>query len=163
MTTGKNTSGGNARQATRPVPSKVRELLNDQANGLPVWIRAPKQGVEFYTGFSRAKLYELAGAAKIRSVSIRGIGQGKGTRLFHLQSVLDFIAKCEQQGAVRGIKFNPLATLLALTFCDHNLMPLLLVLLLTAMVIFVCVKRERESKVLVVWIRNLFDGGKGPD
>ena len=82
--------------STRPVPAKARELLNDQSNGLPVWIRSPKQGVEFYSGFSRAKLYECAGKGHFRSVSIREPGQVKGTRLFHLQSILDFIAKCEQ-------------------------------------------------------------------
>lgn len=81
---------------TRPMPAKARELLNDQSNGLPVWIRSPKQGVEFYSGFSRSKLYELAGKGEIRSVSIREPGAIKGTRLFLLSSVLDFIAKCEQ-------------------------------------------------------------------
>lgn len=98
MSIEKNRSGGNqARQTTRPVPAKARELLQDQANGLPVWIRSPKQGVEFYSGFSRAKLYEGAGKGHFRSVSIRAPGQVKGTRLFHLQSILDFIAQCEQQ------------------------------------------------------------------
>jgi len=94
--------GSNAPQTTRPMPAKARELLQDQANGLPVWIRAPKQGVEFYTGLSRAKLYELAGAGKIKSVSIREPGQVKGTRLFLLQSILDFISTCEQPGTVNG-------------------------------------------------------------
>lgn len=103
MNNASNTSnvGSNAQQTnTRPVPAKARELLNDQSNGLPVWIRSPKAGVEFYCGFSRAKLYEGAGKGYFRSVSIRQPGQVKGTRLFHLQSILDFIAKCEQQGAV---------------------------------------------------------------
>lgn len=93
-------AGKQARQTTRPVPAKARELLSDQSNGLPVWIRSPKQGVEFYSGFSRAKLYEGAGKGHFRSVSIREPGQVKGTRLFHLQSILDFIAKCEGQGTV---------------------------------------------------------------
>lgn len=92
-------NSSNERETTRPVPAKARELLQDQSSGLPVWIRPPKQGVEFYTGLSRAKLYELAGAGKIKSVSIREPGQVKGTRLFRLQSILDFIAKCEQQRA----------------------------------------------------------------
>jgi hypothetical protein len=100
MPTKKNTSGSNAQPTTRPVSAKARELLNDQSNGLPVWIRAPKQGVDFYSGFSRAKLYEGAGKKHFRSVSIREPGQVKGTRLFHLQSILDFIARCEQQGMV---------------------------------------------------------------
>lgn len=78
------------------MPAKARELLQDQSNGLPVWIRSPKRGVEFYTGFSRAKLYEGAGKGHFRSVSIRQPGQVKGTRLFNLQSILEFIEKCEQ-------------------------------------------------------------------
>jgi len=92
--------GNQAQPTTRPVPAKARELLQDQSNGLPVWIRSPKQGVEFYSGFSRAKLYEGAGKGHFRSVSIREPGQVKGTRLFHLQSILDFIARCERQGTV---------------------------------------------------------------
>ena len=97
-----NNTGEQARQTTRPVPQKARELLNDQSNGLPVWIRPPKSGLEFYSGFSRAKLYEGAGKGHFRSVSIRAPGQVKGTRLFNLQSVLDFIARCEQQGTVKA-------------------------------------------------------------
>jgi len=83
----------------RPIPAKARELLQDQARGLPVWIRPPKQGVEFYTGLSRSKLYEGAGKGHFRSVSIREPGQVKGTRLFFLQGILDFIERCEQQAA----------------------------------------------------------------
>jgi hypothetical protein len=91
--------GKQDQQTSRPVPAKARELLQDQASGLPSWIRSPKQGVEFYSGLSRSKLYELAGRGAIRSVSIRQPGQVKGTRLFYLQSILDFIAKCEQEAA----------------------------------------------------------------
>jgi hypothetical protein len=90
-------AGDQTRQTTRPVPARARELLQDQSNGLPVWIRPPKIGVEFYCGFSRAKLYEGAGKGHFRSVSIREPGQVKGTRLFNLQSILDFIAKCERE------------------------------------------------------------------
>jgi hypothetical protein len=91
-----NRTGDNkAQQTSRPVPAKARELLQDRDAGLPVWIRSPKQGVEFHSGLSRSKLYELAGKRCIRSVSIREPGQVKGTRLFHLQSILDFIAQCE--------------------------------------------------------------------
>jgi hypothetical protein len=93
------TNGGKSASNTRPVPQKARELLNDQSNGLPVWIRPPKSGLEFYSGFSRAKLYEGAGKGHFRSVSIRAPGQVKGTRLFNLQSVLDFIARCEKSAA----------------------------------------------------------------
>ena len=85
---------------TRPVSAKARELLSDQLHGLPVWIRSPKQGVDHWTGFSRAKLYEGATKGHFRSVSIREPGQVKGTRLFHLKSILDFIARCEQAADV---------------------------------------------------------------
>ena len=100
---------------TRPVPAKVQKLLQDQANGRPVWIRSPKRGVEFYTGFSRAKLYEGAGKGHFRSVSIRQPGQVKGTRLFNLQSILEFIEKCEQAAETP----DPNATLQA-TERQHN-------------------------------------------
>jgi hypothetical protein len=71
--------------------ARARELLNDRQNTLPVWIRAPKFGPEFYSGFSRSKLYELQSEGKIISRSIREPGQIKGTRLFNLRSILEFI------------------------------------------------------------------------
>jgi hypothetical protein len=85
---------------TRPVSAKARDLLSDhQSNGLPVWIRPPRNGgVEFYSGISRSKLYELAGKGRIESRSIREPGQIKGTRLFLLSSILNFIANCGQEG-----------------------------------------------------------------
>ena len=97
-------SESTARQTnTRPIPEKARELLNTQQNGKPEWIRAPRGGgVEFYTGFSRARLYQGAKDKEFRSVSIRKPGQTKGCRLFHLQSILDFIAQCEQDAVKEG-------------------------------------------------------------
>ena len=86
-----------ARETTRPVSAKARELLNDQSAGRAVWIRPPKQGVEFYTGLSRAKLYSLASEGKIVTRSLRDPGAIKGTRLFLLQSVLDYIEQCGQE------------------------------------------------------------------
>jgi hypothetical protein len=97
-----NNGGSNARQTTRTAPAKVRELIQDQSSGFPVWIRSPKIGVEFYTGLSRAKLYEGSKKGHFRSVSIREPGQVKGTRLFHLQSILDFILKCEIESTQAG-------------------------------------------------------------
>ena len=90
-----NKTGGRPTCKTRLAP-KARELLQDRDGNLPCWVRSPKIGTEFYSGFSRAKLYELAGDGKIRSVSIREPGQKRGCRLFHLKSILDFIEKCEQ-------------------------------------------------------------------
>jgi hypothetical protein len=74
---------------------RVDELLADHHAGLPVWIRAPKKGPEFFTGLSRSKLYELDSKRLIRSASIREPGQVKGTRLFNLASILAFIEEHE--------------------------------------------------------------------
>ena len=60
----------------------------------PVWVRAPKSGPGHYTGFSRSKLYDLEAKGKIVSRSIREPGQIRGTRLFNLRSILDFIDGC---------------------------------------------------------------------
>jgi hypothetical protein len=68
------------------------ELLTLRDGLLPVWIRAPKSGPEHYSGLSRSKLYELAKRNKIRSKSIREEKwHTRGTRLFHLASILQFI------------------------------------------------------------------------
>src|ERR1039458_86896 len=93
------TNGGATARQTRPLSPKAAELLNDRNGNLPCWVRSPKFGAEYFSGFSRAKLYELAGKNLIRSVSIREPGQVKGTRLFHLASILAFIEKCEQGAA----------------------------------------------------------------
>jgi hypothetical protein len=70
---------------------KAAELLNDRAGALPVWIRPPSRGQEFYTGLSRPKLYQLAADGKIVTRSLREPGQIKGTRLFLLSSILAYI------------------------------------------------------------------------
>ena len=49
-------------------------------------------------GLSRTKLYQLAGAGKVRSVSLREPGQSKATRLFHVESLRGFIQSFEQEG-----------------------------------------------------------------
>ena len=74
---------------------RVAELLADRHTSLPVWIRSPKSGPEHYTGFSRSKLYDLERKGKILSRSIREPGQIRGTRLFNLKSILDFIDACD--------------------------------------------------------------------
>ncbi len=79
----------------RKLSPQVAELLAERDGLLPIWIRSPKSGNDHYTGFSRSKLYMLASGGHIRSVSIREPGQVKGVRLFHLASVLDYIARCE--------------------------------------------------------------------
>jgi len=77
--------------------TRTQELQSERQGSLPVWIRSPKKGTEHYSGLSRAKLYELAGAGKIRSVSLRSPGQIKGTRLFLLSSIFEYFEKCEGQ------------------------------------------------------------------
>src|SRR5260370_41843314 len=79
--------------------ARVDELLGDRNGMLPVWIRSPKTGPEYYSGFTRSKLYQLAEEGKIRSTSIRKPGQVKGTRLFNLRSILDFIDACAAERA----------------------------------------------------------------
>ncbi len=81
---------------SRSSPAGVTELLQDRNGNLPCWVRSPKIGPEYFSGFGRAKLYELAANGKIRAVSIREPGQNKGTRLFNLASILAFIENCEQ-------------------------------------------------------------------
>jgi hypothetical protein len=71
------------------------EIPNER--GRPVWIRPPKVGsLEFYSGASRAKLYQWEAEGKIRGGSIKDPKKKKGTHFFHLQSILDFIEKTIQ-------------------------------------------------------------------
>jgi hypothetical protein len=83
----------------RSVQGRATQLVCERVGNLPVWVRAPKHGNEFYSGCSRAKLYEWAAKGFIRSVSIREPGRIKGVRLFHLASILTFIERFEA-GAV---------------------------------------------------------------
>jgi hypothetical protein len=102
----KLTEGGLSVPAEKPSfrrDRKVNDLLNERAHARPVWIRSPKAGSEFYSGLSRAKLYELAAEGKIRSVSLRSPGQVKGTRLFLLESILEFIEACEREFTASGL------------------------------------------------------------
>jgi len=90
------------KSATSRRQVRVSQLLSDRQGTLPVWIRSPKSGPEFYSGFTRSKLYEAAAKGYIRSVSIREPGQLKGTRLFLLSSILAFIEKCEAKAKTEG-------------------------------------------------------------
>jgi hypothetical protein len=72
---------------------RALSLLADKRGNLPVWIRPPKTGADYWSGFCRSKLYQLSRDGHIRSVSIRQPGQVKGTRLFQLKSILDFIER----------------------------------------------------------------------
>ena len=91
-------------EAALSASQRLRELLAERQGRLPVWIRSPKSGPEFYSGFTRSKLYEAAAKGYIRSVSIREPGQLKGTRLFLLSSILAFIEKCEAEATAERSK-----------------------------------------------------------
>jgi len=75
--------------------TKLNDIMQDWDGPLPVWIRPPKVGLEFFTGLSRSKLYSLAEEGKIKTRSLRAPGQIKGTRLFLLKSILDHIESSE--------------------------------------------------------------------
>jgi len=87
----------------RSLAPRAQDLIQERTGAIPIWIRCPKSGPCPWTAFSRSKLYELAGKGHIRSVSIREPGQVKGSRLFHTQSILDYIAKCEAEAMKEGI------------------------------------------------------------
>ncbi|MFZ0827542.1 MAG: hypothetical protein WAO02_08975 [Verrucomicrobiia bacterium] len=86
---------GALENSSRSLAPSVAQIMADRDGSLPVWVRAPKRGHEFYSGCTRPKLYEWAGKGFIRSVSIREPGKIKGVRLFHLASILAFIERCE--------------------------------------------------------------------
>lgn len=74
----------------RPTPAT---LLAEREGPLPVWIRAPKIGPEYFTGLTRSKLYDGASKGYFKSVSLREPGCIHGCRLWHLESVLAWIEK----------------------------------------------------------------------
>jgi hypothetical protein len=90
-------AGAPANGGTCSLRTRAAEFMADRDGVLPVWVRAPKHGHEFFSGCSRPKLYEWAGKGFIRSVSIREPGRIKGVRLFHLASILAFIERCEME------------------------------------------------------------------
>jgi hypothetical protein len=80
----------NAHSKRRLAPS-VSELLAEQQDGLPFWVRAPRRGYERFSGLTRAKLYQLASDGLIESASLRENGKTRGCRLFKLRTILAHI------------------------------------------------------------------------
>lgn len=101
VTSGINRNGDKTQHGGRLTPLAA-ERLSERESILPVWIRAPKNGLDPVTGLSRAKLYQLAGEGKILTRCLREKGRVRGVRLFGLSSVLDYINDCpsgmEQEG-----------------------------------------------------------------
>lgn len=78
---------------------QAAKLLLESEEGLPVWVRAPARGLEPHTGLSRGRLYALYRDGLVRTASLRPRGAVRGVRLFHLRSLLDYIAGCEESRA----------------------------------------------------------------
>lgn len=70
---------------------QVADLLADRQGALPIWFRPPLGHLEPFTGLSRTRLYRLAAAGHIRSISLRQPGMLKGTRLFNMPSLLAYL------------------------------------------------------------------------
>lgn len=85
-----NETGKTGNNSLKPTAA---DLLADRQGSLPVWVRPPKRGPEYFSGFTRPKLYQLAAEGKIKTASIRENGALKGVRLFHLASVLAYIER----------------------------------------------------------------------
>jgi hypothetical protein len=77
-----------------------KEVLNKEpiSPNTTIWIRMPRDGNCPITGLSKSKLYQLIGGHNppVRSVVLKDDNQTRGTRLIHLQSLLDYIASFEQ-------------------------------------------------------------------
>ena len=91
-----NTFDERRREPKQRLTERARELLKRTDGAMPVWIRPPITGMDFWCGLTRAKLYVLAAQGNIRSVSLREPGQIRGCRLFHLKSIFDYFERCER-------------------------------------------------------------------
>jgi hypothetical protein len=76
-----------------PAKAEIRPVL-------PEFIRIPSKGLCPWTGLSRAKIYQLMSEGKLRTVCLRKRGATRGTRLIHLQSLLDYL-KAQMEGGER--------------------------------------------------------------
>ena len=58
----------------------------------PEFIRLPKTGINCpFTGLSRSKLWLLLQEGHIKTVCLRHAGSARGTRLVHLESLLEHL------------------------------------------------------------------------
>jgi len=76
-----------------------RTVYQRREGNLPVWVRAPKHGMNFIPAV-HARSSTNGGKGFIRSVSIREPGRVKGVRLFHLASIFAFIERCEASAEI---------------------------------------------------------------
>ena len=103
-TSGNLKDGGTTQHNSGGLTPQASEFLAERDGFLPVWIRAPKNGPEPFTGLTRAKLYQLATNGKIVTRCLRDKGQVRGVRLFSMSSILGYINACpigmEQEGGL---------------------------------------------------------------
>ncbi len=68
------------------------------------WIKAPVRGYCSETGLTRAALYQLATAGKIKTACIKKPGAIRGNRLFHLGSILALLDAIAERTAASETK-----------------------------------------------------------
>jgi hypothetical protein len=78
-----NNTGGQSGFSTAPVTAAQVSAADAE------WLDSP--GVERVYSIKRSLLYELASLGLIRGVSLRRKGQVKGKRLWHSQSIRDYL------------------------------------------------------------------------
>lgn len=85
--------------AERPLsPQAAQAIAARDDKDLPIWIRGPRGGSrDHYCGLGRSRLYQLAAEGKIKSASLKPAGALRGTRLFHLGSILSLIEKSVEE------------------------------------------------------------------
>ena len=68
-------------------------------SALPKFVRPPVKGHEYFSGFSRSKLYQLERDGHIRGIGLHEKpGQKQGIKLFELQSIFDYIERQARGG-----------------------------------------------------------------
>ena len=61
---------------------------------LPRYVRTPARGPEYFSRFSRSKLYQLERDGHISGISLHEKpGQKQGIKLFDLQSIFDYVER----------------------------------------------------------------------
>jgi hypothetical protein len=83
----------------------MNSAQNKQASSaLPRYVRPPAKGREYFSSFSRSKLYQLERRGEIRGISLHERpGQKQGIKLFDLQSIFNYIER-QAAGADGGAK-----------------------------------------------------------
>jgi hypothetical protein len=76
-------------QNTPPTKRASNSLQNQAVKNQPEW--ADEKFITRNFGLGHTSLYNLRLAGKIRTTSTRAEGMNRGKRLFHVQSVRDFL------------------------------------------------------------------------